>query len=1422
MAERTMKADDDMPAVVRIPIDQAAPDLGDTEAPKRGAARAAPAEEAAASEAGSAAAPAAKETVKPGDGAKPREVYNPREPYKLREPYKPREITAKPSEHGGSRAPFVVAALFTVLWALAGAGVVYGLFDHVREFAGEAGLAPVAVALAGAFGAPVVFFFALASMIARLNDLRAVSGAMAGAAMHFAKPEIAAHEEIVSIGQAVRREVSAIGDGVERALARAVELESLVNNELSVLERAYSENEVRIRDLLAGLAQQREILVGQAEQVRNAITHVHLDLSTDITTVSELIAERVNEAAQQVTRVLADKGEQITVALGSAGDTMIEQLGDRGSSLIEKVTTASEAATQSINAASDRMTQGITIRADQIHEQVRAIATNLEQSIGLRLDETVGGFSQKSATVLETVEKHTRELSATMVDRSEKVSQSLIEAADRIAETIAARAEEASGSLRTTGESIVLDLNLHGSEMVSKLEGVSQKVTGDGSELAARIARDSAQLGELITRHLTGFDAAVKGHGNALVESLAQRTAAMQEIVIGAVATRDDALASVITGRIDEANELLATRATAVAEAVEGQVGRFEELLVNRVTKAASEVETRTRAAADLATSSLDRMAHEVGARTGTAVERAAILVGKATEAIESRTHAAADFAVARLSGLTEELEQRSTSAADDLALRVAKAAEDVEQRTRDAAGFAASQIVSAAETMETRAVTIAEDVTAKVRSATEEIGKNTHSATDLMQARASELQDILDATSNRLIDAISSKGGEFAAEIENAAESAAQAIDNKAFAFTQSMMNNSDELARVITDASSSATVIVGRALREVQESTRSAIEQSKGTALSTVSEIHETHDMLRTDATALFERLRDANDLLQGVLSGARTNLSAIEQGLSSRVVEFVSTVERLLEGTEGASNKLDRQVSAFYALTSRVLSDLGDISAQFESHGKALGDAVTALRDVNDSADATVNGRKNALEELAAAVDTRTGELEGHLKRFSGLVDAALRSAEERARDAARIITEATTEGARSLAERHAAIRLTTEQESKQTLVSLRELHQRAAGEAKDLFKKNAGEAGQLLQQANDRFAEVMLNMKKMSADMQRELETTRKELRRGVLELPEETAESMAQMRRVIVDQMEALAELNRIVARHGRAMDVGTVAEPATRRGFGDMPAAMNLPEHPPTPPEPARGRAGMTDWNSLQQRGRAEAQPPAQDWNSPPRGGRPDPAPELPPAQPSSDWMSRGRGEPPEPPARQGTNGTGSRGWLDTGASNLRPGAPATPDAGKDGGGWLSSILTRASRDADPSPEAVNGGRPGANGDDGVPGVESVDAMSAHIARWMDNDVAAEVWERHDRGERGVNIRRLYTSQGRKAFEETRRRYKSDREFRQVVDRYVGQFDRFLSEVGHADGGHAQVRGYIASEAGQVYTMLAHAAGRFD
>ena len=45
------------------------------------------------------------------------------------------------------------------------------------------------------------------------------------------------------------------------------------------------------------LADQRDSLVGQAEQVRNVISGLHLDLTHDITAVGDRVAETVNEVA---------------------------------------------------------------------------------------------------------------------------------------------------------------------------------------------------------------------------------------------------------------------------------------------------------------------------------------------------------------------------------------------------------------------------------------------------------------------------------------------------------------------------------------------------------------------------------------------------------------------------------------------------------------------------------------------------------------------------------------------------------------------------------------------------------------------------------------------------------------------------------------------------------------------------------------------------------------------------------------------------------------------------------------------------------------------------------------------------------------------------------------------------------------------
>jgi hypothetical protein len=107
-------------------------------------------------------------------------------------------------------------------------------------------------------------------------------------------------------------------------------------------------------------------------------------------------------------------------------------------------------------------------------------------------------------------------------------------------------------------------------------------------------------------------------------------------------------------------------------------------------------------------------------------------------------------------------------------------------------------------------------------------------------------------------------------------------------------------------------------------------------------------------------------------------------------------------------------------------------------------------------------------------------------------------------------------------------------------------------------------------------------------------------------------------------------------------------------------------------------------------------------------------------------------------------------------------------------------------------------------------------------AAPRDFAGSVNHDAAAELWDRYSRGERNIFSRRLYTTEGQRTFDEISKRYRSDPDFRQTVERYLAEFERLLEDVAQDDPHEVVVRTYLISDTGKVYTMLAHAAGRFD
>ena len=144
----------------------------------------------------------------------------------------------------------------------------------------------------------------------------------------------------------------------------------------------------------------------------------------------------------------------------------------------------------------------------------------------------------------------------------------------------------------------------------------------------------------------------------------------------------------------------------------------------------------------------------------------------------------------------------------------------------------------------------------------------------------------------------------------------------------------------------------------------------------------------------------------------------------------------------------------------------------------------------------------------------------------------------------------------------------------------------------------------------------------------------------------------------------------------------------------------------------------------------------------------------------------------------------------------------------------------MSNLLSRASEDS----SAASTGNGSANGTAAANGkmAKALGSLSADIAKAIDHKASIEVWERHNRGEKNAFTRRLYTLQGQHTFDEIRKKYQKSEDFKKAVDRYVTDFERLLAEAQKNGSDNKAAGTYLASDTGKVYTMLAHASGRFD
>ena len=448
-----------------------------------------------------------------------------------------------------SGAPFAVAALTAVVWlALCAAygALHYPVTGMNLAAALDYAMRPDTVLLVLAALGPTFILFGFAALARRMQELRMSAGSIAQVALRLAEPETGASEQVATLAQAIRREIATMNDGVERALARAAELETLVRSEVSTLERASSDNERRIRSLIAEMADQREAVVDAGDRLR-----VMVDAA------GSAAQDRIAAQGVQLQQSLSAVGADVAARLAEAGQALGRDFDGQSNGLIDRVEATGRRLAETVFADGDGLVSRLDEAAERLHETIAVRGQALEDALATsveRMDSTLNARTEDARAVLGRRRRH-RHGRRAYEARHAQLRRAYLRALKK-------RSARAARSSRLAAQTEKLD------EQLNSLSGL---VADGGDSVVQRIGGYAARLTDNFGGHIEAIDAIMSNRQTELDDRLTDHRARFEEASNARLAEFDSAAVAHQT----VVELALTTHASAINEAFAGWSEEF-------------------------------------------------------------------------------------------------------------------------------------------------------------------------------------------------------------------------------------------------------------------------------------------------------------------------------------------------------------------------------------------------------------------------------------------------------------------------------------------------------------------------------------------------------------------------------------------------------------------------------------------------------------------------------------------------------------------------------------------------------------------------------------------------------------------------------------------------------------------------------
>lgn len=541
-----------------------------------------------------------------------------------------------------------------------------------------------------------------------------------------------------------------------------------------------------------------------------------------------------------------------------------------------------------------------------------------------------------------------------------------------------------------------------------------------------------------------------------------------------------------------------------------------------------------------------------------------------------------------------------------------------------------------------------------------------------------------------------------------------------------------------------------------------------------------------LGAESDAITRSVRAQVDSVRGISQKAERELNDAADKLTAQTESLARVTEAATASADSTANMLDRQSSRLEVVAETALAKANELSGRYERQRGAVMEAVNRLEEGRTELDRAFLAQRAQIEEMAQALAARTAEVDRTVGEFAarvdktatdlaGKIEGALHAADDRTKVLGKTFA-AQISMVINAAEDAAAKVSTAAQQTTGTVA-----------QATDTLRKSTKSLG-------DQTAALAEDVEKHAAALRMDLDNRNKDIRsmlQSTANEIEQTSERLgATMFRiggaakdagrslhVATDDLERrMEELPEEAAAGARALREVIEEQVSALAAIAEIVVrhARTLDKTAPAPSAPSpTGPLPVVEARLATQMG-----PPVM------RGAKPTSSVSAPPAIPLKGGKSAGR--------RWGIS------ELLAAAGGKETAAPPAEGAG--GKDEAESEFHRTSLHV----------------------IETLQSLAIDLDRALEQSPPVELWHRYQSGERNVFARRLYNLNGRELYDQIAAKYRTESEFREIVDRFIQLFERLLTAASERDRDDILAETYLTSDTGKVYMILAQASGHLS